>query len=76
MSDYKTFRVRVRATVIADLDVRVWAPPWSGVERQYADVVAEASAKSRRVILQHARRPISGGDFEVLTIEPSQRVVS
>ncbi len=66
---YRKFRARVQANVIAEVDVMVYV--W-GTEIDLKKIAEEAERKSQRVILQRARRPITGGEFSVLTIEPIQ----
>ena len=63
----RKYRVRVRAAVIGEVDVSVYGYD----ENTRIDSAAhEAIRKSRRVQIRNARRPISGGDVEVLTVEP------
>ena len=64
---YRKFRARVKANVIAEVDVLVYS--W-GAEIDLKKIAEAAEKKSRRVLLQRARRPITGGEFSVLTIEP------
>ncbi len=63
---YRKFRARVQANVIAEVDVRVYC--WE--EPDLKKIAEAVRRKSQAVILQRARRPITGGEFSVLTIEP------
>ena len=67
---YRKFRARVRANVIAEVDVRVYC--WD--EPDLKKIAEAAEKKSQAIILQRARRPITGGEFSVLTIEPTQDI--
>lgn len=67
--DYRTvkYRVRVRTTVIGEVIVLVSG---YGEEKRVKRAVEVAQGKSRYIQLKNARRPLAGGDLEVLTVEP------
>jgi len=72
-SNTRKYRVRVRATIIGEVDVAVYGYD----ENHRIDFAArEAINKSRRVQIKNARRPITGGEIEVLTVEPIAEIVS
>jgi len=69
----RKYRVRVRTTVIGEVDVNCHGYD----ENSRIDTAArEATQKSRRVQIKNARRPITGGEIEVLTVEPVAEVMS
>jgi len=69
----RKYRVRVRTIVIGEVEVSVHG--YDEISRINA-AVSNASQKSRRVQIKNARRPITGGEIEVLTVEPVAEVMS
>lgn len=61
------YRVRVRTVVIGEIVVSGYG---YNEEARVKRAVELAQFKSRHVQLRNARRPLIGGDFEVLTVEP------
>ena len=68
----RKYRVRVRTTVIGEVEVSAHG---YGEDDRIDHAAKEATTKSRRVQIKNARRPITGGDIEVLTVEPVSEVV-
>ena len=68
----RKYRVRCRATVIGEVEVTVYG---YDEDRCINRAVEEAIQKSRRVQIKNARRPISGGEIEVLTVEPIAEII-
>jgi len=68
----RKYRVRVRAAIIGEVEVTVYG---YNENRRIDNAACEAINKSRRVQIKNARRPITGGDIEVLTVEPIEEIV-
>jgi hypothetical protein len=68
----RKYRVRVRAAIIGEVEVTVYG---YNENRRIDNAASEAINKSRRVQIKNARRPITGGDIEVLTVEPIEEIV-
>ena len=68
----RKYRVRVRTTVIGEVEVSAFG---YGEDDRIDTAAKNATVKSRRVQIKNARRPITGGEIEVLTVEPVAEIV-